>query len=402
MHKSISLDIKTSVNIYFLSFNQTNTCFCIGTDEGYEIYKTNPIEREFKTHVPPNGVSYITILNETNIIAYIKKDNTFEKKEEKNVIIYNISAQKIVGLLKFSDIVRYILFNMGCIAISLNDSIYLYSLYPTGPEIQYKIDIPAISRGLCAITPIVKNKFYISTIGEEVGTIQLWGFSINKNKSIINTEKPNTKLTSSLLLKKQEEERKEEENNSNHPTKQQINLYNSGKIIKKNTIYAHQTHIRFMVFSQDGKYIATCSQRGTLIRIYNVFTRKIVKELRRGTEGAVINWISFSKDNAFLLCRNKKGTIHIFHTDYDENRKKNNKMMYITGYINKYVPILKSYMPKYIDSEWSFIQFNLDVSTIAAFSNIEPYTIIGIGFNGIIYKLNYNNPDHITVIKQPI
>ena len=45
MHTSLSLDINTSTNIYFLNFNQTHSCFCIGTDKGYQIYKCDPIKR---------------------------------------------------------------------------------------------------------------------------------------------------------------------------------------------------------------------------------------------------------------------------------------------------------------------------------------------------------------------
>ena len=37
-----SLSLKISKKIYFINFNQDNTCFCIGTDEGYEIYNTDP------------------------------------------------------------------------------------------------------------------------------------------------------------------------------------------------------------------------------------------------------------------------------------------------------------------------------------------------------------------------
>ena len=68
MHTSLSLDINTSTNIYFLNFNQTHSCFCIGTDKGYQIYKCDPIKRVLQKNVPPNGVSYITMLNETNIV----------------------------------------------------------------------------------------------------------------------------------------------------------------------------------------------------------------------------------------------------------------------------------------------------------------------------------------------
>ena len=97
----------------------------------------------------------------------------------------------------------------------------------------------------------------------------------------------------------------------------------------------------------------------------------------------------FQQDNSHLLCRSKS-TIHIFHTDYKEERKQNNKLLYITGYINKYLSPLKQYMPKYIDSEWSFAQFNFQgKSTISSFSINEPNVIYVISFEGIVFKINF-------------
>lgn len=381
MKKSLTLDIKTSTNIYFLNFNQDNSCFCIGTDEGYQIYNCNPIKRHVNKRVPPNGVCYITMLHDTNIVAYIKKDNAFEKNQEKKVYLYNESDDEIIGLFEFEDIVRYVLLNLSSMVISLNNTIYMYSLKKL--NLQHKIDICPLSKGLCCITPIIQKKFYLATIGETTGTIQMWVFQSEDNDTITNIEKPNLNLTSSI----------EDGNNE------------TNDIVKKqNTIQAHQSAIRIMTFSQDGKYIATCSERGTLIRIYNTYTREIVKELRRGTTSAVISWISFSKDNAYLLCRNKRGTIHIFHTDYDVKRKQNNKQLTITGYIKSYLNFgpFKTYMPTYIDSEWSFVQFNLGISTIATFSNTRQKTIIVISFKGDVYTIDYNDIDRVSVVKQSL
>lgn len=379
MKKSHTLDIKTSTKIYFINFNQNNSCFCIGTDEGYQIYTCSPIKRTINKRVKPTGVCYITMLYDTNIVAYIKKDNAFIKDEEKKVYLYNESENKIIGLFEFNDIVRYVLLNMSTIVISVNDTVYIYSLMKL--DLQHKIEICPLSKGLCCITPVINNKFYLATIGEQIGTIQLWVFQSEKNHTIRNIEKPNTNLISSL------------------------DCSDNNDIIKKqNTIYAHQNAIRIMVFSQDGKYIASCSERGTLIRIYNTVTHNIIKELRRGTNGAVISWLSFSPDNAYLLCRNKSGTIHIFHTDYDQNRKQNNKQLTVTGYIKHYLGLdkLKQYIPTYIDSEWSFIQFNLGISTIAAFCTIAPKTIIVISFKGDIYTIDYNDIDRVSVVKQSL
>jgi WD40 repeat protein len=382
MQTSLSLDIKTSTNIHFLNFNYNSSCFCIGTDKGYEIYTCNPIKRILNKQVLPHGVSYITMLNETNIVAYIKKDHAAKKNEEKKVIIYSESDSNIVGILEFKDIVRHILINISSIVISINDTVFIYSLLKL--NLQHKIDINPSSKGLCAITACINDSFHLAVPSKIMGHVKILKFSIKNKHDIIDE---NVEIGTRLV---------DITTDSNPNIKQHISKY-------RHLIKAHQSSIRFIVFSQDGNYIATCSEKGTLIRIFNTLTKQLVKELRRGTDEAVINWMSISKDNKFLLCRSKKGTIHIFHTDYKETRNKNNKLMYVTGYINKYLGPLKKYMPKYIDSEWSFAQFNFQGSnTISTFSEKEPNIIYVISFEGIIFKINYNDINHVTVIKQSI
>lgn len=376
MHTSLSLDINTTTNIYFLNFNQSYSCFCFGTDKGYEIYSCNPLKRILKKQVPPNGVSFISMLNETNIVAYIKKDHSKDKKEEKKVIIYNESDDIIVGILEFKDVIRQVLLNTSSIVVTLDNHAYIYSLLKL--NLQHKIDINPITRGVACISPVINSIFYLGLTHNVIGGIKIMRFRVKNKYNIVDESNRNYTNT-----------------NTNNSI-EHINPKNS-------IIISHQSNIRFMTLSQNGKFIATCSEKGTLIRIYNTDNKLLVKELRRGSDEAVINWICFNKDNSHLLCRSKKGTIHIFHTDYKEERKQNNKILYITGYINKYLSPLKRYMPKYIDSEWSFAQFNFQgKSTISSFSINEPNVIYVISFEGIVFKINFNDINHVTVVKQPL
>jgi WD repeat-containing protein 45 len=384
MHTSLSLDINTTTNIYFLNFNQSYSCFCLGTDKGYEIYSCDPLKRILKKQVPPNGVSFISMLNETNIVAYIKKDHSKDKKEEKKVIIYNESDDIIVGILEFKDVIRQILLNTSSIVVTLDDHAYVYSLLKL--NLQHKIDINPITKGIACISPVINSIFYLGLTNNIIGAIKIMRFRVKNKYNIVDESNERNESDTNNVIHTQ---------NTNNSI-EQINPKNS-------IIMAHQSNVRFMTLSQDGKFIATCSEKGTLIRIYNTDNKHLVKELRRGSDEAVINWICFNKDNSHLLCRSKKGTIHIFHTDYKEERKQNNKLLYITGYINKYLSPLKQYMPKYIDSEWSFAQFNFQgKSTISSFSINEPNVIYVISFEGIVFKINFNDINHVTVVKQSL
>ena len=55
-----------------------------------------------------------------------------------------------------------------------------------------------------------------------------------------------------------------------------------------NTVDAHENIISFISFNNNGSIMATASDRGTLIRVFNVFDGKLLVELRRGSKGSEI------------------------------------------------------------------------------------------------------------------
>lgn len=77
---------------------------------------------------------------------------------------------------------------------------------------------------------------------------------------------------------------------------------------------AHNGSVVCVAVSADGRYCATASDKGTLIRIFSKDTGEKKKELRRGSSQAAITSITFSQDNAFLATTSNHGTVHVFAT----------------------------------------------------------------------------------------
>lgn len=78
-------------------------------------------------------------------------------------------------------------------------------------------------------------------------------------------------------------------------------------------IQAHKGDIVSIALTQDGSRLATASDKGTLIRIFNTTTGQRQQELRRGVDPTVIYNISFNADNNYVACSSKKGTVHIYN-----------------------------------------------------------------------------------------
>lgn len=85
----------------------------------------------------------------------------------------------------------------------------------------------------------------------------------------------------------------------------------------KTIIQAHEGDITCLALSRDGTLLATASDKGTLIRVYDAESGNMQRELRRGSFSASIFCIAFSNDNNFLCCCASSGTIHLFSLGYN-------------------------------------------------------------------------------------
>ena len=88
-----------------------------------------------------------------------------------------------------------------------------------------------------------------------------------------------------------------------------------------------------MRVSQDGQFLVTASDKGTLLRVFNTIDGSQVKELRRGADQAAIVDVNIDPSNKYLCCSSDKGTIHIFSMD-DEQKNKASKLSVLGGYFS--------------------------------------------------------------------
>jgi WD40 repeat protein len=78
-------------------------------------------------------------------------------------------------------------------------------------------------------------------------------------------------------------------------------------------------------FSRDGECVATASERGTLIRVFNARNGEILGEFRRGSFPARIVSIGFAPGGRGMVAYSDKGTVHVFvvqRTEVDGEQKR--------------------------------------------------------------------------------
>ena len=162
---------------------------------------------------------------------------------------------------------------------------------------------------------------------------------------------------------------------------------------KERDIPAHKGIINFLQLNKDGSILATASEKGTLIRLFDTTTGDIIKELRRGTENAEIYSVAFDNTNRFLAVSSDRKTIHIFIINKEENKieqnenennlASNKKSMF--GNLANFFGMGKNYF----NSEWSFAQFKINsTKSICTFG--QDNTIIVVSNEGKYYKASFD------------
>lgn len=132
---------------------------------------------------------------------------------------------------------------------------------------------------------------------------------------------------------------------------------------------------------------ATASEKGTLIRVFSIAEKKLIKELRRGTNECQVLSLSFSQDNSKIACTSDHGTLHVFSLKTkgdDENvvENKRSNLKFLGG------------VSKYFDSEWSYAKFSTGCnSSICRFVSNDK--IVVLGADASYYRLRLQNEDII-------
>ena len=78
-----------------------------------------------------------------------------------------------------------------------------------------------------------------------------------------------------------------------------MELYEPQNVTK--FIQAHDSPLRCVVLSLDGSLVATASEKGTLVRVFDCHSGCLLHEFRRGTDRAKIYSLAFSKEKEWLV-----------------------------------------------------------------------------------------------------
>ena len=279
------------MSVLNLSFNETTSCLSCSTNSGFIIYGLKPsLEKKYITELN-GGVGLIRQLKSTNILGLIGGgDDPFRAKD--TVVIWNDHKKSTVLEIELHEPVKNLYVTNKKIIIVVEKRILVAAI--NNGDINCMKDTYSNEDGICKFSN-KDDSLVIATLGTKKGEVAVW------------------KLKSD----------------------------------RYSTIQAHTNNITAIALNNDGSLVATASESGTNVHVYSTETGKELYKFRRGTKSAKIYDITFDNDSKYLACCSNTGTLHIFEMYKAEKDAKNTRSS---------LSYFQNYLPEYFSSHWSFQQ----------------------------------------------
>ncbi|XP_073976936.1 autophagy-related 18a isoform X2 [Rhodnius prolixus] len=256
---AVSRSFDSSKNGFFVSFNQDCTSLAVSTNSGYRILSLNAIDT--LVEICENETEDICIVERlfsSSLLAIVSLSSPRKLKVchfKKGTEICNYSYSNTILAVKL---------NRVRLVVCLEESLYIHNIRDM--KVLHTIrDTPPNPNGICTLCTDSENCYLAYPGSSTIGEVQIFDT---------------------------------------------VNLH------CKMMIAAHDSPLAAMIFSPSGQLIATASEKGTVIRVFNVSDGLKLYEFRRGVKRCVnISSLAFSPDAAFLAAASNTETVHVFKVD---------------------------------------------------------------------------------------
>ncbi|KAK9767686.1 Phosphatidylinositol 3,5-bisphosphate-binding protein [Basidiobolus ranarum] len=414
-------------NLLYAGFNQDYGCFAVGLKSGFRIYNCDPLKEKMRKEFDDGGLGIVEMLFRCNYLALVGGGKN-PKYSPNKVIIWDDLKGKGIIELEFRSEVKNVKLRRDRIVIVLENKVFVYT-FSASPQKLQVYETTDNEKGLVALSP-GQSSSILAFPGRQPGHVQIidlntlvpttvsttlstsptgqsfpgtiLGLSTNHRHSMSSQHSP-LNQSSSQPIKFGSPKIGRHPSAASHTATTTSTLTSNVSIIA-----AHTTILSSLAISFDGSKIATASIKGTLIRVFDSSSGKLLNELRRGFDRAEIYSIAFSHDGARLCVSSDKGTVHIFNLefDYDSMERTGSNISPYYGVLNirdqiahsastgnrlSSFSFMKDLLPKYFSSEWSFAHFHVATEgrCICGFGS-EKNTVIAICADGSCYKFSFD------------
>ncbi|KAL2465690.1 hypothetical protein Adt_41541 [Abeliophyllum distichum] len=258
----------TSHPILCASFNQDNSCFAIGTRDGFKIFDCNTGRLLYERVV--GAFVIVEMLYSSSLLAIVGAGEQ-PSLSPRRLCLFNTTSGTALRELNFLTSILAVRINRKRLVVVLLEKTFIYDI--NSLEIKDTIDTVPNLKGLCAFSASLDGPFLAL---------------------------PASTVKGSVLV------------------------YNAIDLHSHCEIDAHRAPLAAMVFSSNGMYIATASEQGTIIRVHLVSEATKSYSFRRGTYPSTIFSLAFGPSADLpdiLLATSSSGSTHVFSLGFDLNQR---------------------------------------------------------------------------------
>ncbi|BGO96789.1 hypothetical protein RTG_00374 [Rhodotorula toruloides ATCC 204091] len=310
--------------------NSDGSLFATSTTRGWVVYRTNPLEVVTRRDLPDSSLKIVLPLERTNLLFLVGGPPSPLYPPNK-VVLWDDKVKQAVAELEFREEVLGLAARRDRLVVALKRRVFVFVLGggATGIWREGVYETTENPKGLVALAT-KPDSTLLAFPGRQPGQIQVVRLP------------PLDPLMPPLPPPP-----------SHDPT--------SAPYPSVSIILAHTTSLSALSTTPDGSLIASASNKGTLVRVWDAQTSYLVKELRRGTDWAQIFGISFRADGGAVAVSSDKGTVHVWDLKRtrEERQAERGTDSGSSTPRQKQLSLLKPYLPKYFSSEWSHSQFRL-------------------------------------------
>ncbi|KAI0776000.1 WD40-repeat-containing domain protein [Trametes elegans] len=328
-----SISSTAPVLIFDARFDPDCRIFTTSTQAGFAVYRTWPLQLLRKREITGGTLSAVVPL-QTSSLLFLVGGGRSPRYPPNKVILWDDALAQEVAELEFREKVRGVACRRGWLAVALRRRVVVFKL---GESVERfgEWDTCDNIRGLLALATAAHSTL-LAIPGRQMGHIQLVHLPpcpppqpIGPPSSAPPSRPPPA------------------------PTKHPVSI-----------IAAHTTALSTLSVPPSGRLLATTSLRGTLIRIWDTSTGKLVRELRRGTDKAEIYGVAFRPDEREVCVWSDKGTVHVFALTSGTGASNRQSTF---SPLTPFIPL-----PKYFDSEWSYAQYRIPAQSAHISLSAQP------------------------------
>ncbi|XP_042493531.1 autophagy-related protein 18b isoform X2 [Macadamia integrifolia] len=258
------------------SFNQDNSCFAIGTRDGFRIFDSNTGKVFYERAI--GAFSIVEMRYNSSLLAIVGAGEQ-ASLSPRRLCLFNTMTGTALRELNFLTSILAVRVNRNRLVVVLQEKTYIYD--SNSLVILDTIDTVANAKGLCAFSPSLDSCYLAFPASTTKGSVL---------------------------------------------------VYNVMELHSHCEIDAHRSPLAAIVLSSNGMYIATASEQGTLIRVHLVSQATKSYSFRRGTYPSTIYSLSFGPSTELpdiLIATSSSGSIHVFFLGFilDQRSKRSSSLL---------------------------------------------------------------------------